>query len=353
MESKEIPFNGRGAQYNTKNKFDKQHYTEAEIEIRDEPLLENLKTKYINVYPKKLINKNNSPDIPFSYSMNPYQGCEHGCIYCYARNTHNYWGYSAGLDFERIILIKENAPDLLKKELSTKKWKVSPIMLSGNTDCYQPIEKNKKITRKLLEVLLRYKHPVSIITKNTMVSRDIDILKELAKENLVRVNLSITTLDDKLRRVLEPRTATASKKLKTIALLRENGIPVTVMMAPIIPSLNDYGIPSLLQKVSEAGAKRVGYTIVRLNEALGELFTDWVMLHFPDRADKILRQIKEIHGGTLNASAFGSRIKGEGKFAIHIKQMFNIYHKKYFKNKDDFEYNLKAFTGGNGQLKLF
>ena len=292
MESEEIPFNGRGAQYNTKNKFDKHHYTEAEIEIRDETLLKNLKTKYINVYPKKLINKNNSSDIPFSYSMNPYQGCEHGCIYCYARNTHNYWGYSAGLDFERIILVKENAPDLLKKELSHKKWKASPIMLSGNTDCYQPIEKSKKITRRLLEVLLTYKHPVSIITKNTLVSRDIDILRELAKENLVRVNLSITTLDDKLRRVLEPRTATAVKKLKTITLLKENGIPVTVMMAPIIPSLNDYEIPSLLQKVSEAGAQRAGYTIVRLNEALGELFTNWVSLHFPDRADKVSKPNK-------------------------------------------------------------
>ena len=349
-----IPFKGRGTQFNSKNKFDRYHYTEAEIEIRDEPLHEDSKTKYIKIFPKKIVNKNTSLDIPFSYSMNPYQGCEHGCIYCYARNSHNYWGYSAGLDFERVILFKENAPELLDKELSNKNWKASPIMLSGNTDCYQPLERIKGITRRILKILIKHKHPVSIITKNTLIQRDMDLLKELATVNLVTVNFSITTLDDKLRRVLEPRTASAKKKLDAITLLSQNNIPVTVMMAPIIPSLNDYEIPSLLKRVSEAGAQRAGYTIIRLNEALGDLFTDWVHTYFPDRAEKILNQIKEIHGGALNASAFGSRMRGQGRFSEHIKQLFYLSHRKYFSNDDNFTFNLDLFAKQKKpQLDLF
>lgn len=347
-------FKGRGAQYNTANKFEKQHYTEAEIEIRDEPLLQNAKTKYIGVFPKEIVNKNASPDIPFSYSMNPYQGCEHGCIYCYARLTHNYWGYSAGLDFERVILVKRNAPALLHKKLSSRNWEPSPIMLSGNTDCYQPAERKFGITRRLLKVLLEHKHPVSIITKNTLIQRDIDVLTELAKHNLVRVNLSITTLDDGLRRVLEPRTASVKKKLQTIELLAKNNVPVTVMMAPIIPSINDYEIPTLLKKVSEAGAQRAGYTIIRLNDVLGELFEDWITKNFPDRAGKVLNQIKDLHGGALNDSRFGTRMKGEGKFSTHIKQLFHLAHRKYFGDKEDtFEYNLEAYKQlKNPQLGL-
>ena len=354
-ENKERMFKGRGVSFNSINKFDKLHYTEAEIEYQgEESLLEDVKTKYIKIFPKKMVNKFNSPDIPFAYSMNPYQGCEHGCIYCYARNSHNYWGYSAGLDFERIILFKENAPQLLDKELSNKNWKASPIILSGNTDCYQPIERIKGITRRILKVLLKHRHPVSIITKNALILRDIDLLSEMAKLSLVRVNLSITTLDDKLRRILEPRTATASKKIQTIEKLTTQNIPVTVMMAPIIPSVNDYEIPSLLKRVADAGASNAAYTIVRLNDALGELFVEWTKTYFPDRSTKIIRQIEEIHGGKLGTNSFGPQRMGSGKFVEHIHQLFQLSHSKYFPQKDNFKFNTDYFYQmKNPQMKLF
>ncbi|MFZ5553831.1 MAG: PA0069 family radical SAM protein, partial [Bacteroidota bacterium] len=267
---------GRGSQINTHNRFLSQKLVKEHWEGIDENDSGESKTEFIPVFPKSIINKVESPDIAGAYSMNPYQGCEHGCIYCYARPTHEYWGYSAGLDFEQKILVKKNAPQLLKETFSKKNYTPAPIMFSGNTDCYQPVERKLQITRKMLEVCLHYKHPVSMITKNALILRDLDILSEMAKMNLVHVSISLTTLDDSLRRIMEPRTAAAAKKLEVIRELSSNGIPVNVMMAPIIPALNSSEIPTVGEKVSEAGALAFNYTMVRLNGEIATLFTDWV-----------------------------------------------------------------------------
>jgi len=274
-----------------------------------------------------------SPDVGMMYSMNPYQGCEHGCIYCYARNTHEFWGYSAGLDFERRILIKKDAPRLLETRLKSKNWKAQTIVLSGNTDCYQPAEKEVKITRACLEVFLKYRHPVGIITKNALIIRDLDILSELAKHNLVGVNVSITSLSEDTRRLLEPRTTTIKKRLETIRVLSENGIPVNAMLAPIIPGINSHEIMKLAKAVADNGALSFAFTVVRLNGAIGEIFTDWIKKALPDRADKVLNQIKECHAGNLNDSRFGIRGVGEGKIAAHIHDLVRLAKHTYFKER--------------------
>lgn len=349
---------GRGAQINPKNRFFQESLeTDAEYlehchKEEEEP--QSNKTSYIEVFPKKIVNKVNSPDIPFIYSMNPYQGCEHGCVYCYARTTHEYWGYSSGLDFERKILAKKNAPDLLRKELSSKNWKPSLIMLSGNTDCYQPIEKKLKITRQLLKVLLEFNHPVGIITKNSLLLRDLDLLEELNRKNLLRVTLSVTSLDEETRRKLEPRTASAKNKLKAIRQLSDIGVPVSVNLAPIIPGINDHEIPDLLKAVSEAGAKKANFIMVRLNGSIGEIFTNWVREQYPLRADKILHQTASLHGGQLNSTNFNTRMRGQGKIAEQIRQMFHVYHRKYFEPYTSVPVDTSLFTQGqNPQLELF
>ncbi|MFY9311419.1 MAG: PA0069 family radical SAM protein [Bacteroidia bacterium] len=348
-------FKGRGAQINTSNKFLKNRYAEEYQEMIDEPLLSDEKTQILLEYPKKIVNSVKSPDIYASYSMNPYQGCEHGCIYCYARNTHEYWGYSAGLDFERKIIAKPNAPQLLEQQLMNKNWKVSPIMFSGNTDCYQPIERKLKITRQMLEVLLKFRHPVGMITKNNVILRDIDILQEMAKLKLVHVMVSITSLNEDLRLKMEPRTVTAKNRLKVIEKLNKAGIPTGIMTAPIIPGLNSSEIPQLIEAAADHGAVAAGFTIVRLNGAIGDIFTDWIRKTFPDRAEKVLHQVAEVHGGALNDSRFGKRMGGEGEIARVIKQMFNMAVKKHLAGRDRFEYDLTAFRrpGEIQQLELF
>ncbi len=349
---------GRGAQHNTHNRFLKHSseilddflsYCEAENEKADTN-----KTSYLEIFPKTILNKVNSPDIGFNYSMNPYQGCEHGCIYCYARNTHEYWGYSAGLDFERKILYKSNAAELLEKKLRSRSWIPERIMFSGNTDCYQPIEKKLNITREMLKVLLKLKHPVGMITKNALILRDLDILKEMAKLNLVNVSISITSLSEQTRRTLEPRTASVKKRLETVEKLVNNSIPVNVMMAPIIPAINNHEILPLVKRVSELGASSVGYTIVRLNGAIGEIFTNWVQKAYPDRANKILNQIKDCHGGSLNDSRYGKRIKGEGKFVEQVAMQFKLARNLYLKNKELPKLNYALFDKHQtNQMKLF
>jgi DNA repair photolyase len=259
MANEDAIIKGRGAQLNVSNRFDAQSH-----EMRDDFLnycaaegeeARPTVTTLIDTFPKTIVNKVTSPDIRMGYSLNPYQGCEHGCVYCYARNSHEYWGYSAGLDFEQKILVKRNAVELLEKRLRSKSWEAEPIVLSGNTDCYQPIEKKLEITRRLLQCFLKFKHPVGIITKNALIQRDIDILKELAGDNLVQVNMSITSLDENTRRLLEPRTATVRKRLETVRKLSEAGIPVSVMMAPIIPGINSHEILPLVKAISENGAR--------------------------------------------------------------------------------------------------
>lgn len=354
MNKKEY-IKGRGSQLNTDNRFLKNSIVQEHQEGIDEELIENHKTKLYFETPKKIVNKVESPDIPGDYSMNPYQGCEHGCIYCYARNTHEYWGFSAGLDFEQKIIVKKNAPEILKKQLSGKKWKVSPIMLSGNTDCYQPIEKKLEITRRMLEVLVNFKHPVSIITKNSLILRDLDLLKKLNEHNLVHVMISLTTLNEDLRQKLEPRTATSSQRLKTLKILSENNIPCGVMTAPIIPGLNSMEIPDLIKAASENGAASVGYTMVRLNGSIRNIFENWLEKNFPDAKDKVMHQIEDAHGGKTNDSRFGTRMKGEGKIAMAINRLFKISKAKYFPNEKDFLFNENIFSvpGSSTQLDLF
>ncbi|WP_127136181.1 PA0069 family radical SAM protein [Flagellimonas oceanensis] len=349
---------GRGAQKNTSNRFLKHQF-----EMRDDFLefcrlegeeAESNKTKYIPIFPKTIVNKVDSPDVGMSYSMNPYQGCEHGCVYCYARNSHEYWGYSAGLDFERRILVKKSAPELLEAKIKHKKWKAETIVLSGNTDCYQPAEQKFGITRKCLEVFLKYRHPVGIITKNVLVLRDLDILKELNRHQLVGVNVSVTSLSEKTRRTLEPRTASIKKRLNTIQVLSENGIPVNAMLAPMIPGINSHELLPLAKAVSNHGAVSFGLTVVRLNGAIGRLFADWIKKTMPDRAEKVLHQIQDCHGGTVNDSRFGTRSKGEGKIAEQIHEMAQIARKRYFKDKSFPPLNTTLHEQyKDGQVKLF
>ena len=343
---------GRGSQIQVNNRYSKQQYVNEHIEGLDVPFLEETKTEYFVENPKKIVNKVYSPNVPFMYSMNPYQGCEHGCIYCYARESHQYWGYGAGLDFERKIIYKPNAPKLLANQFDNKNWIVSPIMLSGNTDCYQPIERKLQITRELLKVCLKYKHPVSILTKNSLIQRDIDILAELAKLNLIHVSLSITSLDNKLRSVLEPRTATVEKKLETLELLVANNIPTGIMVAPIISGLNSHEIPAIVKRVAELGALSVGYTTVRLNGEIAEIFKDWIKKTFPDKADKVLNQIKEINGGNLHNKG-KNRLKLHSETAVMIKDMFRIAKNKHLKGRSFPDYDLNLFTRPTQQMSLF
>ena len=336
-------FHGRGAQVNPTNRFFKNSYVKDFPEMIDEEMLKEEQTQYIEVFPKTIVNKVESPDIPGMYSMNPYQGCEHGCLYCYARTTHEYWGYSAGLDFERKILVKKNAPQLLEEVVQKKNWKPSPIMLSGNTDCYQPIERKLEITRGILEVCLKYKHPVSLITKNALILRDLDILSELAKLNLAHVMITITSVDEDLRLKLEPRTVTYKNRMKTVKHLADAGVAVGVMNAPIIPGLTSHEIPALIKTAAENGASVAGYTIVRLNGAIADVFKDWLHKNFPDRAEKIWHHIQDCHGGQVNDSRWGTRTRGEGKIAESIRTLFKMSVKKYMNGRNKFEFDTEAF----------
>ncbi|MCW3102979.1 MAG: family radical protein [Bacteroidetes bacterium] len=354
-DEKPLYHKGRGAQINTSNKFLKNTYVSEHDEMLDEPLISDEKTQIFYENPKKIVNIVNSPDLKAMYSMNPYQGCEHGCIYCYARNTHEYWGYSAGLDFERKIIAKPNAAQVLEKQLMNKNWKVSPIMFSGNTDCYQPVERKLKITRQMLEVLLKFRHPAGMITKNSLILRDTDILQEMAKLKIVHVMVSITSLREELRLKMEPRTATAKNRLKVIEQLSKAGIPTGVMTAPIIPGLNSDEIPELIKAAADHGADCAGYTIVRLNGSIGAIFKDWIHKNYPDRAEKVLNHIESVHGGTLNDSRYGTRMSGEGNISASIRQLFQMSVKKYLGGRDRFDYDLTAFRrpGEVQQLELF
>ena len=343
----------RGTTNNPSNKFHQNNY-EYEPDLADEAVGEEAKTQFIPVHPKTMVNKVDSPDIPFSLSLNPYQGCEHGCIYCYARNTHPYWGYSAGLDFEQKILVKHEAPAVLEAQLKKKNWKAQPIMLAGNTDCYQPAEKKFQLTRQILEVLWKYRHPVGLITKNKLILRDLDILSKMAEKRLGSVAISITTLQEDLRRKLEPRTSTGLGRVEAVRQLSEAGIHVHVMAAPIIPGLNDHEIFQIAEEAAKAGAKSISYTMVRLNGDVGSLFEQWLEEHFPDRKSKVLEKIRNTHDGSLSESRMGIRMRGVGNYANIIKQQFKIAREKYKLNNDRFEYNLDLYEQlKKPQMKLF
>lgn len=346
---------GRGAQLNTTNRFRKQEYVAEHIEGLDEPLLSNEKTQFLIEHPKTIVNKVTSPDVGMMHSLNPYQGCEHGCAYCYARNVHQYWGLSAGLDFERKIIVKPEAPQLLEKFLRNPNWKAETISLSGNTDCYQPAERHYQITRELLKIFIKYQHPVGIITKNSLILRDLDLLKELASMQLVKVMISVTGLNDDLRLIMEPRTASYRKRIETVAKLNSEGIDCGIMNAPIIPGLNSEEMPSVIKAAGEAGAVMAGFTIVRLNGAVKDIFHDWLYKNLPDRADKVWHQVEACHGGNVNDSQWGRRIKGDGHEAESIRKLFKLSVKKFITSKPKYELNFELFKplGKGGQLNLF
>lgn len=351
---KEALWNGRGAKDRLANPFEKQESVRWHEEGLDLPEEGPERTKYIEVFPKQIISKNDSPDVPFNLSINPYQGCEHGCPYCYARNSHEYWGYEAGLAFEQTILIKKDATRLLEREFQKKSWKVEPIMLSGNTDCYQPAEQKFRITRSLLQVFAKYQHPVALITKHSAILKDLDILKELAEKRLVHVAVSLTTLDEELRRNMEPRTASVKNRLKTIQELSKAGIPVHVNLAPIIPALNSDEVFELVKTASEHGANSASYIMVRLNGRIAQVFEGWLRDTYPLRAEKVLALIKETHQGTLNESKWGSRMKGDGRYAEQIAQMFRLARNQYMPEMPKPQLRTDLFLRSTrGQLDLF
>jgi DNA repair photolyase len=292
----------------------------------DDPLPQ---TQFLKDKTQTIIAYNDSPDIGFETSVNPYRGCEHGCIYCYARPFHEYLGFSSGIDFESRIMVKENAPELLRAELASKKWKPQVIMMSGVTDCYQPIERKLKLTRGCLQILAEFRNPVGLITKNALVTRDIDVLSELAKHKAASVFISLTTLDPAIRNVMEPRTSPPAARLNAIQQLSQAGIPVGVMLAPMVPGLTDCEIPALIKAAVEAGARFAGYVALRLPHAVAPMFEQWLGEHFPDRKDKVLNQLRSIRGGKLYQSNWGERMRGEGLIAGQMEKLFEVACRKY------------------------
>lgn len=314
----------RGAQTNYLHRFsglqsvplDQQSFSEAKP------------TTLIQEQCRSIISTNSSPDVPFDYSINPYRGCEHGCIYCFARPSHAFWDYSPGLDFETQIIYKENAVEQLRKTLSKPGYQCKPIALGVNTDAYQPAEEKLQLTRQLLEVLLEYKHPVSLLTKSKLVLRDLDILQELNKHNLVSVGVSLTTLDNRLKAAMEPRTASPKARLKVMETLIENDIPVSALLAPVIPGINDGEIESIVKAVKSQGVNQIQYIMLRLPHELTDIFSDWLEQHYPYRKEKVLNYIRDLRGGKLNSSQFNNRMSGEGIFAKIFKSRFNLACKK-------------------------
>jgi DNA repair photolyase len=351
-ESKHNSSRGRGTPENPPNRFERLAYLPI-IESPDDQDRA-VKTQYLKDASRSLITFNDSPDVGFDASINPYRGCEHGCIYCYARPYHEYLGFSAGLDFETKILVKEDAPELLRTELASPKWQPKVVAISGVTDAYQPIERKLAITRRCLEVLAEFRNPVVIVTKNQLVTRDIDVLKELASFNAAAVCVSVTTLDVELARVMEPRTSTPANRLEAIHALAEAGVPVRVLVAPIIPGLTDHEIPSIIQAAAEAGARHAGYVVVRLPHGVGELFEGWLEEHFPDRKKKVLNRIRDMRGGKLNDPNFGTRMRGEGVFAEQIKSMFKLACRRSGMEFGAVELSTSAFRrAGGAQMSLF
>jgi len=343
---------GRGVVENPPNRFE-QIQLEPDADWNpDEDSLP--RTQFFKDHSQTVIARNDSPDVGFNTSLNPYRGCEHGCIYCYARPTHEFLGFSAGLDFESKIMVKEDAPVLLRTELMSPKWRPQVIFMSGVTDCYQPVEAKLKLTRRCLEVLAEFRNPVFIITKNRLVTRDIDLLSELARHRAAAVWLSITTLDAELRKVMEPRTAPPAARLAAVRELAKAGIPTGVNVAPVIPGLTDHEMPAILGAAAAAGATAAGYTVVRLPYGVAPLFEKWLETHFPGRKDAVLKRLRSLRGGKLNDSQWGTRMRGEGIFADQIGQMFAVARRKAGIQNDSGELSTAAFRRPSGaQLQLF
>ncbi len=318
------PRKGRGASHNPDNRFfPTRSVAEDDGWSQPEEPLPPLKTEVMVQQSRTIISRNRSPDVPFAQSINPYQGCEHGCIYCYARPSHAYLDLSAGLDFETKLFAKPQAAQLLRAELAQKSYVCSPINIGANTDPYQPIERDWAITRQLLEVLLDARHPVTLISKNALILRDLDLLSALAQQQLVQVMVSVTTLDQELARLMEPRACSPHRRLHTVRELSAAGVPVGVLMAPMIPFMNDAEIEKLLAAVAQAGARTAGYVMLRLPREVEGLFTDWLQQHYPLKAERVLNTLREMRGGELNDPRFGQRMRGQGHYAALIAQRFS------------------------------
>ncbi len=347
---------GRGAASNASGRFE----TEVKSQFDDgwEGLgdLQALKTEVRDEPARTIITRNDSPDISFDQSINPYRGCEHGCIYCYARPTHCYLGHSAGLDFETKLYAKPNAAELLERELAHPRYIAKTIALGTNTDPYQPLERQRRITRSILEVLERTNHPVGIVTKSALVVRDIDILSRMAAKGLAKVALSVTTLDRRLARAMEPRAATPDKRLEAVRMLSDAGVPAAVMVAPIIPALNDSEIERILEAAGAAGAREAGYIALRLPLELKELFREWLAEHYPDRADRVIHLMQSMHGGRDYVAEFGVRQKGTGPYADQIARRFRLALKRLGLNEQRQVLRTDLFTPPvrpGAQLALF
>ncbi len=344
---------GRGATDNPPNRFERLHTVATESWTDpDDPARPTL---FFRDSSRTILNRNDSPDVPCAWMLNPYRGCEHGCIYCYARPTHEYLGFSAGLDFETRILVKEDAPALLRKALSSSRWKPEPIGLSGVTDPYQPVERRLRLTRACLEVLAECRHPVSVITKNHLVTRDADLLGELATHRAAAVAVSLTSLRPDLQRAMEPRTASPARRLDAIRRLAAAGVPVRAMIAPIIPGLTDEEVPALVEAAAAAGAVAASMLLVRLPHGVKALFTEWLEAHFPDRKARVLHRIREIRGGALNDARFGSRMRGEGPYAEQLHQLFRAALRRHGLRDGRIALSAEAFRRPrvDGQLGLF
>ena len=343
---------GRGTALNPANRFEEIAYERDEsVDPAEEPAP---KTRFFKDATRSLLVKNDSPDIPFTWSLNPYRGCEHGCSYCYARPYHEYLGLSAGLDFETMIFVKEDAPAILEKELAKPSWEPMTVAMSGVTDCYQPVERKLEITRRCLKVFADCRNPVGIVTKNALITRDADVLGELAARRCARVYISVTTLDPELARLMEPRASTPENRLKAIRTLADAGVPVGVMAAPMILGLNDHELPRILEAAADHGAVDAGYVPLRLPHGVKDVFLDWVGRHYPDRRDKVESQIRATRGGELNDPDFHSRMRGRGVFADHLQALFQIARKRYGLDKDRRPMDASNFRRPlpGGQLRL-
>ncbi len=348
---------GRGAVSNASGRFEpRQHVTLDDGWGGIDRAPPRLKTRVMLDQARSIIARNNSPDIPFERSINAYRGCEHGCIYCFARPTHAYLGFSPGLDFESQIMAKPDAAALLEKELRNPNYSPQPIAMGTNTDVYQPLEKQYRITRGILEVLNRFHHPVSIVTKSAMITRDIDILGDMAARGLAKVFVSVTTLDRGLARRMEPRAATPCRRLQTIRMLADAGIPTGVMAAPIIPAVNDMEIEAILEAAHKAGAKSAGYVMLRLPLEIKTLFREWLVQEFPDRADKVMSLVRDVRGGKDNDAAFHTRMRGQGPYAEMIGARFRVAVRRLGLNGPSRRLDISQFRAppkAGDQLDLF
>ncbi|MCJ1886136.1 PA0069 family radical SAM protein [Pseudomonas sp. LA21] len=348
-----LPPRGRGTASNPHNRFAPTTSVPVDNDWFDEVPTPQV-TEIRQELAKTVISRNQSPDLPFDRSINPYRGCEHGCIYCYARPSHAYWDLSPGLDFETKLIAKTNAAAVLEQELSKPGYICAPINLGANTDPYQPIERQQRLTRQILEVLLRFRHPLTIVTKGSLILRDLDLLSELAERNLVRVLISLTTLDDELKRILEPRAAAPSARLRAIRVLRGQGIPVGVLCAPMIPMINDHELEALLEAAHDAGAQSANYILLRLPREVGPLFEEWLAAHYPQRANHVMSLIRQVRGGDIYDSRFGHRFRGEGPFAQLLAQRFDIALRRLgLERRGSDSLDCTAFAPPHSQMSLF